>query len=394
MIILPYSTALTLARRPLVSYALSAALFAMFLLQLNSRITDSMMYYPDSWNPLTMICASLIHADWMHLIGNLVFYLAFAPALEILIGSWRRYIGFMLLVSIAVGVSYSISVNIGASSNLPSLGFSGVVMGVIGLSAYLMPAARIRVFWWYYIGWKTLYAPVWLLALIYIGLDAWTMLSARDYGGINVVAHVMGGVAGYAYGLLRMRERRDETREELAGEIEAMNLQRKYGRDRAEAHRARERLQQQQQARESQLADDRFMRHLYQLVKTHRDSEAVGELLDRYHAAPVHELLPVYQHLATWDASRTLLCFGRYIIDRLDQEKRYGKALMQIEACQAMSAGFVLGDVSRTLFYAQMAIDTGKSHVAQHLLDNPRQRYAGQLNFDQCKHLLNRARKP
>jgi len=390
MIILPYSTALSLARRPLLSYAVAVILTAIFLLQLNSPITTALMYYPDSWNPFTMVSASLIHANWMHLIGNLIFFMAFAPALELLIDSRPRYLLFMLLVSIAVGISYSISVLIGASSNLPSLGFSGVVMGFIGLSAYLMPRARIRVFVWYYIGWKIVYAPAWLLAVIYLGLDAWTMLSATDFGGINVVAHVMGGVAGYLYGYLRMQERRDETREELAEEIEAMGLQQKFGRDRAETFRASKRLQQQETERQAQAANDRFMRQLYQLVSTHRDAEAIIKLFDRYQDAPTHELLEVFEHVKSWNPSRTLLCLGRHIIDRLDRDKRYGRAIVMIEQCQAISPQFILPDVSRTLYYAQMAIETGKHAVARNLLANPTQRYAGLLNIDQCQHLLRR----
>ncbi len=62
---------------------------------------------------------------------------------------------YMLFISFVVGISYSFSILIGSSKPLPSIGFSGVVMGMIGLSAYLMPQARIRVFWWYIVFWKT-----------------------------------------------------------------------------------------------------------------------------------------------------------------------------------------------------------------------------------------------
>ena len=63
----------------------------------------------------------------------------------------------MLLISFVVGISYSVSTLISSTAPLPSLGFSGVVMGMIGLSAYLMPGARIRVFFRYIVMWKALY---------------------------------------------------------------------------------------------------------------------------------------------------------------------------------------------------------------------------------------------
>ena len=83
-------------------------------------------------------------------------------------------------------------------------------MGMIGLSAYMMPKARIRVFFWYIFMWKTLYVRAWVLAAIYIGLDTWTMFSVADYGSTNVVAHVAGGFAGYLYGHFWLRERRED----------------------------------------------------------------------------------------------------------------------------------------------------------------------------------------
>ena len=392
MLLLPYSTALTLARPPLVTYAMTGICVLVFLAQLGSGITENLMYYPDSWNPIRMITASLAHAGWFHLIGNIAFYLAFAPALELLIGSKIRYLWFMLIITLIVGTSYSISVLIGNDSAIPTLGFSGVVMGIIGLSAFLMPQARIKIFWWYYIGWKTLYVPAWMLAACFIGLDIVTMLVVSDFGGINVVAHVAGGVAGYVYGLLWLKERRADTREELEQEVEAMEIQRKLGKTSAEAFRAKSDIEERQALKKKQHDHDKFMAMLYQMVKTHRSSEAVLTLLSRYGPeTPTHELELLFEPIKNWGPSRTLLCLGRIIIAKLDSEKRYGRAVVFIEKCQAISPQFILPDISRTLFYARMCIETGKNKVTQDLLTNSNKRYGSQLDTDQCNHLLQKA---
>src|SRR5210317_1477548 len=109
MIILPYSTALTLSKPPVITYATAVVCVLVFFSQLGSGMTESLMYYPHSWNPVTMITASVAHGGWLHLIGNLIFLLAFAPAIEILVGSKLRYLWFMLLISFIVGISFSIS---------------------------------------------------------------------------------------------------------------------------------------------------------------------------------------------------------------------------------------------------------------------------------------------
>ncbi|MCP3689701.1 MAG: rhomboid family intramembrane serine protease, partial [Gammaproteobacteria bacterium] len=145
-------------------------------MQHNAQVTQMLWYVPQSWNPLTMVTSSLAHANWLHLLGNLAFFLAFAPALEALIGNRLRHLWIMLFISLVVGISYSASFLISNSEPLPTLGLSGVVTGMIGLSAYLMPHARIRVFCWVIIFWKIIYIPAWILAAIYIGLDGWVMI--------------------------------------------------------------------------------------------------------------------------------------------------------------------------------------------------------------------------
>lgn len=392
MIFLPYSTALTLGRPPYVSYAAVTLCVLVYTLQLGAPITESLAYYPDTWNPIKMISSSLAHADFWHLFGNLVFYMAFAPALEILLGNWIRYVGVMLFVAFAVHVSYSLSVVIGGGEPIPTLGFSGVVFGMIGLSAYLMPRARIRVFCWFIAFWTTVFVPAWILAAIYIGLDAWAMFTLDDYGGINLVAHVSGGLAGYIYGLLWLGDRREETRGELAEEIEAMRIEQRYGKTRAEAHRYRKAidpiLEDKARAREF----DKFMGGVYRMVKTGRDSEAILELLNRYDTSTLFtELEPVLERVAEWGPSRTALCLGRLMVEILGRELRHGRVLMLIQRCQAISPQFVLPNVSKTLFYAQMALDTGKPEIARDLLADAGRRYAGIVDADQANHVYQQA---
>ena len=322
----------------------------------------------------------------MHLIGNMIFYLAFAPALEILLANKIRYIWIMLFVSFVVGVSYSVSSLFGSSEPLPSLGFSGVVMGMIGLSAYLMPMARIRVFWWYIVFWKTFYVPAWVLAIAFIGLDSWEMLTSDNYGGINVVAHVFGGVAGYLYGYLWLKERKEETQEELAEEIEVMKSERQFRNTPSMSIRGRAERQQQREIKRESKEYDVFMGQIYKMVITHRNSSAVNLLMDRYdyEETQVAEFETLFSHIEKWGPSRTLLCIGRLIIDKLDQEKRYGRAIVFIEKCQKISPFFILANLSRTIYYARLAVEMDKPEVARNLVVNPAKRYGVMVDNAYC----------
>jgi len=393
MILLPYSTALRLSQPPYVTYATLLTCVLVFLLQINSNITESLLYYPDSWNPLRMISSSLAHADWFHLIGNMFFYIAFAPALEILLGSKFRYLWIMLFIAFTVGICDSIAALISFAEPVPTLGFSGVVMGMIGLSAYLMPTARIRVFWWYIVMWKVLYVPAWVLAVIYIGLDSWTMLTASDYGNINLLAHVSGGFAGYFYGYFWLGERRAEIQAELAQEIDTMRVLQKEGKTRSEAFNYQQKMAQLESGKQESRAAGKFMGRNYQMVKTHRDSEAVVLLLEKYDlTTPTHELEQLFEHMVTWGRSRAALCIGRLIVQQLDTQGRAGKVIVYIEKCQKLSPPFVLPDLSRVLHYAEMALQTGRTEVARNLTKDAAKRYGELVNAAHCNHLFEKAR--
>ncbi|MDJ0833822.1 MAG: rhomboid family intramembrane serine protease [Gammaproteobacteria bacterium] len=377
MIVIPLSTALTLSRPPWVTYATAALCVLIFIAQLSDNsVTEIMLYYPQSWNPLNMVSYALAHGSWMHLIGNMIFYLAFAPALETLIDNRLRYVRIMLFIAVCAAIGYSVSMAIGANPDIPTLGFSGVVTGMIGLSAYLMPQARIRVFWWYVFGGSILYVPAWTLAVFYIGMDSWTMFTASDYGGINVVAHVIGGLAGYLYGVIWLKQRREETREELSEEIEAMKVRQHYGKDREDAYRSKKKMQQRELQKQAQRDHDKFLASLYQKVKTNRDSEAMLQFLERYDdSTQVPELEQLYTYFEQWGPSRFLLCIGRMIIDRLDREQRHGRAIVFIEKGQQINPQFLIADISRVPHYAQLAKDAGKPEIAQNLMHNARKRY-------------------
>lgn len=391
MIFIPYSPALTLKKPAVITYALVALCTLVFFMQLSTGITDDLVYQPLSWNPLTMISASLAHGSLPHLLFNMIFFLAFAPPLELILRSRVHYLGIMLLLAIVTHLSYTAWIILFGQEPVPTLGFSGVVMGMIGLSAFMMPKARIRVFWWYIIMWKTLYLPAWILALGYIGLDLWTLISSNDFGGINIVSHVSGGICGYLYGYLFLKEARDDIQEELNEEIEAMRLHRQYGENRAISYRSGKVLDQQRAERVSKQEFDSFMRNIYQQVKTHRDSEALANLLDRFNLdTSEQELEEIFDRITQWGPSRTLLCFGRMIIEKLDRDDRYGRAIVFIEKCQSVSKSFALPRTIRVEFYAEMAINTGKFNVAKNLLYKADQRYGSEVNLDQCRHLAHK----
>ncbi len=354
-----------------------------------ASLNAKLMYYPDYLNPIKMITSSLSHGDIFHIAGNLIFFLAFAPALELLIANVFKYLGVMLLIALTTSVSYSLVVLISGSAALPSLGLSGVVMGMIGLSAYLMPKAKIRVLVWWFTLVRNFYISAWILAIWYIGWDAWDLLTSNDHGGVNLIAHVSGGITGYLIGFFWLKETHDDTRDELADEIE---YQRSKRADRHTTHNLsfsgnRQYLANKQQERQFKKDEEQYMGKLYQYVKTQNDSEAIVLILDDYEFQRVYveNYEDLFQHIREWGGSRTALCIGRVCISLLLEQKRYKRALDIFEQCHSISHDFVLADPAEVLLLAWGMVELQQYDATCRLIHNVEQRYGKYIDSARCQ---------
>lgn len=168
--------------------------------------TKSLWYSPGSWNPVTMVTSTFSHGSWDHLVGNLIFFFAFAAAVELIVGS-AAFLGIILAMAFGTNIAYSLAMS-SVENPLPTVGLSGVVMGMMAMLAYFMPTAKIRCFYWFLIKFGTVAVSAWLLALIYIGLDVWTLFSQEEMGGVNLIAHVSGAVIGVLLGITLFRRQR------------------------------------------------------------------------------------------------------------------------------------------------------------------------------------------
>lgn len=160
-------------------------------------------YNTESWNAWRMILSSFAHGSWGHIIFNLIFFFAFAATVEALIGPVAFFL-FIIINSLAIGVTDSVVSEL-VSNHHWTLGLSGVVMGMMGLFAYLLPRGKIRCYYWLIIFIGSIALPGWMLALWYIGGDVLRLMSSDDHGAINVLAHVVGGISGFLYGLFFLK---------------------------------------------------------------------------------------------------------------------------------------------------------------------------------------------
>ena len=185
-------------------------------------LKTQLIYEPHSYNLVNMITAAFAHGSWDHLLGNLFFFFAFAASIEMILGM-LRYV--LIFASLAIGthLSYSLAM-VNINEALPTLGLSGVVMGMIGVFVYLMPKTNIRCFLWLIFFVKIVRVPAWLLAAGYIGWDIYSLLFSDIQSGINIISHISGATIGFGLGLLFLVERKEEIEEEIRQHQQAEEL--------------------------------------------------------------------------------------------------------------------------------------------------------------------------
>lgn len=172
--------------------------------------TQQLWYEPKSWDLVAMVTAAFAHGSWSHVIGNLFFFVAFAAAVEVILGP-VAFVTVVLALALGTHAFYSVAM-LGVAEPAPTVGLSGVVMGVMALFTFLLPQGRIHCLLWFFVLVKRFALPAWLLVAWYIGWDVYDLFTEGERSNINLVAHVSGAAIGYLLGVIFFRRQWHEVR--------------------------------------------------------------------------------------------------------------------------------------------------------------------------------------
>jgi len=138
-----------------------------------------------------------LHGSWTHVLGNMWFLYIFGDNIEDYLGHFK----YLLFYLIAGLLAMATQVAIYPHSNVPTVGASGAIAGVLG--AYFLLYPRARVLTWFFV--FVMYLPAWIVLgewfvlQFFAGAASLSIAQAgRDMGGVAVWAHVGGFVAGMA----------------------------------------------------------------------------------------------------------------------------------------------------------------------------------------------------
>ncbi|MBV9851090.1 MAG: rhomboid family intramembrane serine protease [Armatimonadetes bacterium] len=170
-------------------------------------------------SPWRLLTAMFLHANLLHILGNMLFLWVFGAALEGRLGHLRY-----LIVYLIAGMAGGLLSDLATFSSDPdgaNLGASGAIFGLAGAYLYVFPYSHIRVL------------RVWLLRLItppewearwvvgyYLLFNVVDQLQYQGLDGVGHLAHLGGAGAGLLCVWL-MRTRRDDASVSAAQAVHA-----------------------------------------------------------------------------------------------------------------------------------------------------------------------------
>ena len=198
---------------PMVTWALLAGCIAVFVWQIGldqrahaavihglgfipavffgeARLHPDMAMVP-AW--ATLFTSMFLHGGWMHLISNMLYLWVFANNVEAAMGH-MRFVVFYLLCGVVAALVHGAPA---PGSEIPMIGASGAISGVLGAYLILHPFSRITVV--IPLGFILYPArlPAGLVLVVWFGLQLISSAGVDpDEPGVAFLAHIGGFVAG------------------------------------------------------------------------------------------------------------------------------------------------------------------------------------------------------
>jgi len=159
-------------------------------------------------NPYQLLTYMFLHGSWPHIIGNMWFLWVFGDNVEDMLGK-VGYALFYIFSGIGAALIQILVSFLTGSMDIPMVGASGAISGVLGAYLYLFPHAKILALVPFFFFLTFMEVPavffigMWILIQI---LNGFLTLPFASMGGVAWFAHIGGFFVGYK--LVKLLRRR------------------------------------------------------------------------------------------------------------------------------------------------------------------------------------------
>jgi membrane associated rhomboid family serine protease len=155
----------------------------------------------------TLFISLFLHADIFHIGGNMLYLYIFGDNIEDFLGH-LRFLLFYFVCGIVADLAHILTITSSAGLQIPTLGASGAISGVMGAYILLYPRARIETLTLTFIITIVSIPAVFFLGFWFILQLLYTWLGMG--GNVAYWAHIGGFAAGMILGMIAKRKTKPE----------------------------------------------------------------------------------------------------------------------------------------------------------------------------------------
>lgn len=176
---------------PDVRHSISMSLGMIPIVVLGRADLDPGLVMVPPW--ASVLTSMFLHAGWMHIAGNMLFLHIFGDNVEDAMGR-GRFILFYLLCGTAAALTQAL---IAPDSEIPMIGASGAIAGVLGAYLLLFPRANVRVLVVFVIFIRMVNVPALLVLGVWFAAQLLSAgIASAAAGGVAFWAHIGGFLCG------------------------------------------------------------------------------------------------------------------------------------------------------------------------------------------------------
>ncbi len=155
--------------------------------------------------PFTILTSMFLHGGWLHIGSNMLFLWIFGNNVEDALGR-VRFALFYLASGVAAALTQTFATAAAGELDVPMVGASGAIAGVLAAYLVLYPRARVLTLVPIFVFIQLLYLPASVFIGIWFALQVLSGFFGRAGAGVAFFAHIGGFVAGFL--LIRVMGRR------------------------------------------------------------------------------------------------------------------------------------------------------------------------------------------
>jgi membrane associated rhomboid family serine protease len=157
---------------------------------------------------LTILTSFFLHGGIWHLVSNLYFFLLFGGEVEAFLGRWR----FLAVIFASTVIGNLLHMIFNAHSQIPLIGASGGISGVLVFYALQFPHARLAFLFriWFRFVW--IHIPAWVAFIIWLLLQILgAYLQVAGFSDVASFAHLGGVLTGFVFWLVWRKLGKEKT---------------------------------------------------------------------------------------------------------------------------------------------------------------------------------------